>query len=191
MLQVNVRTPDDSAGEFGSPARIISCRECGANAYGPFRLEPPPYRSRSMWAKRSARRRSTGVGSMSKWRSARQRKALWKPMAAYFEASMAEIEEFTMPEILHALRTTYGAKPDPTRRLELLHDKNGRRPEAVTLAKAGEYRSTPARRRRVRTVGRRMARVSAPFERMMRMGRLTPSGAQVPRRPLSITAPRK
>jgi hypothetical protein len=62
------------------------------------------------------------------------------------EATIAEIDEYSYPEILHALRTTYGAKADPTRRLELLHDKDGRLPEFVSIKKAERYARVTERR---------------------------------------------
>jgi hypothetical protein len=77
--------------------------------------------------------------------------AKWKPgLAAEADsagrAAVAEIEEFTLEEILHALRTAYGAQPDPTRRLELLHDKDGRLPEYVSIQKAAEWCRVSKRR---------------------------------------------
>jgi hypothetical protein len=77
--------------------------------------------------------------------------AKWKPgLAAQVDsagrAAVAEIEEFSLEEILHALRATYGAKPDPTRRLELLQDSRGKLRETVSLRKACEYAARTPRR---------------------------------------------
>jgi hypothetical protein len=77
--------------------------------------------------------------------------AKWKPgLAAEADsagrAAVAEIEEFTLEEILHALRTVYGSKPDPTRRLELLQDKDGRLPKYVSIQKAAEWCRVSKRR---------------------------------------------
>ena len=55
-------------------------------------------------------------------------------IAPAVEADIAEIEEYNLPEIVRALRPTYGAMPGPTRRLEL----HARLPETVTLRKACE-----------------------------------------------------
>jgi hypothetical protein len=82
----------------------------------------------------------------------------WKPSAKVVSAgraAVAEIEQFTVEEILHALRTTHGAKPDPTRRLELLHDERGNLPETVTQSKACKYaRVTDRQMRRLVAEGR-------------------------------------
>jgi hypothetical protein len=77
--------------------------------------------------------------------------AKWKPKLAPAadsagRAAVAEIEEFTLEEILHALRTVHGAQPDSTRRLELLYDKDGKLPKDVSIQKAAEWcRVTPRR----------------------------------------------
>ena len=69
--------------------------------------------------------------------------AAWGPAV---DAAMAELEEYSLPEILHALRTTYGAKPDPTRRLELLHNAKGEIPKYVSIQKAAQYARVSERR---------------------------------------------
>ena len=79
--------------------------------------------------------------------------ARWKPgLSAEAEsaglAAVKEIERFTVEEILHALRTVHGAKPDSTRRLELLCDENGRLPKYVSIKKACEYARVTERRMR-------------------------------------------
>jgi hypothetical protein len=75
--------------------------------------------------------------------------AKWKPAAEVDSAGRAavkEIEEFTLEEILHALRTTYGAKPDPTRRVELLYNVKGEVPKYVSMKRAQEYARISERR---------------------------------------------
>jgi hypothetical protein len=79
--------------------------------------------------------------------------ARWQPgLSAEAEsaglAAVAEIERFTVEEILDALRTVHGAKPDSTRRLELLYDENGRLPKYVSIKKACEYARVTERRMR-------------------------------------------
>ena len=48
--------------------------------------------------------------------------------------------------VVRAVEATHGAKPDPTPRLELLHDKDGKLPETVSLRKACEYARVTKRR---------------------------------------------
>ncbi len=92
------------------------------------------------------------LGRLSIWvdQSAAERTAELRRLSAAFgesiAASIAEIEEHSIPEILHALRKTYGAKPDPTRRLELLHDRNGQLPKDVSIQKAAEWCRVTKRR---------------------------------------------
>jgi hypothetical protein len=67
-------------------------------------------------------------------------------IASAMEAGFKEIEEYSLPEILYALRTTYGAKPDPTRRLKLLNDTDGQLPQSVGMKTAGRYARVTQRR---------------------------------------------
>lgn len=83
------------------------------------------------------------------------RKSVLAAIGAETPAALAEFAQYNMSEVLHALRTTYGTKPDPTRRLELLHDINGKLPEYASVQKAAQYaRVTPRRIRELMSLGR-------------------------------------
>jgi Asp-tRNA(Asn)/Glu-tRNA(Gln) amidotransferase A subunit family amidase len=101
--------------------------------------------------------------------------ALAEAAAAAMKEAIAELEEYSMPEILHALRATYGAKPDPTRRLELLFDKNGQLPEYVSMKKAREYARVSPRRIQQLTAGdeRTLRTVGIKGHRRVHVGDLT------------------
>jgi hypothetical protein len=102
--------------------------------------------------------------------------AKWKPAAAVDSAGRAavkEIEEFTLEEILHALRTAYGSQPDPTRREELLHDRNGRLPEYVSMKKACKYARITERRMRQLIAEDRLGAVGPKAHRRVLVADLT------------------